>query len=314
MAALPTDVHDLLAAQHGHVARSQLCEIGLSSNQIKHFARRGDLIRTGRCVYRSPSVQLTEAGRCAALCLARPGIVISGPTAGRLWGFRKVSADLRIHLLMPPQANSVTTDASIVAHRTSQLRPDDIVERCDGIRVTSRPRTCFDLATSLSPDALLSVMEQAMCDGPLTTADLVEVAIGQVRRAADASVFLAQLDRRVAGGAAESDGEVCLGDALRSQGVTGMVRQHRVALPLHGSIRFDLAVPELRWAVELDLFPTHEETVGAAADVRRDAAAEAEGWLVRRVTKAQYDREFHATVAWLTADARSRSASLPRPD
>lgn len=91
MARVPASIHDLLAVQHGHVARSQLYGESLTANQIKHLVRRGDLIPERRGVYRTPSAAVTELGRCAALCLGRPGLVIAGPTAGRIWGFRNSS-------------------------------------------------------------------------------------------------------------------------------------------------------------------------------------------------------------------------------
>lgn len=314
MASIPPEVHRRLAAQHGHVSRPQLAEAGLTANQIRHLLRRGDLTTVRRRVYRSPSVPVSELGRCVAVCLGRDGAVISGPTAGRIWGFRKMTADRRLHVLLPPHANGANLDRSVVAHRTAELRAVDVFARDDGIRVTGRARTCLDLASSLAADPLLSVIEQAILDGGLNTADLLDVALGQSGRRCDVGHFLAQLDRRLDGGAAESDAEVRVGTALARSGVTGLVRQHATTLTGYGRVRFDLAVPALLWAVEVDLFPTHEEVVGALADAERDRAARRDGWLVRRVTRTEYEADFRGTISWLAHDARTRRTGPDRPD
>jgi very-short-patch-repair endonuclease len=119
------------------------------------------------------------------------------------------------------------------------------------------------------------------------------------------------LDRRLPGGPAESHPEVRVADALSRAGVVGLVRQHRIQLPGHGDVRFDLALPDLRWAIEVDLHPRHRETMGIASDTRRDRAAGAIGWSTSRITKAQYDCSFNETIAELTlvhADFRRRLA------
>lgn len=80
--------------------------------------------------------------------------------------------------------------------------------------------------------------------------------------------FFDAVDRRIAGPAADSHLEVLLGNELQARGVSGLVRQHEIVAPDHGLIRFDLAVPALRWAVEFDGFSTHREVNGRQADER----------------------------------------------
>ena len=306
MAEVPLEAHRLMAIQHGNISLDQLRAAGLSANQLQHLVRRNRLLKHGKSVYRSPSMAVSEPSRCAALCLGRPAVVIAGPTAGRIWGFRKVSHDQRIHVLMPTGSNSVSRDPSIIASRTNSLNVTEIIRRSDGIRVTTRQRTAFDLVDHLDAEDALSVIEQAMRDGRLSVAALREVAIEKTFRRPSARRFLELLDRRVSGGPADSDGEVRVGNALRAHGVRGLIRQHPVELPSYGSARFDLAVPLLSWAVEVDLFPTHQEAVGAAKDAARDEAAALIGWTVRRVTQAMYEREFSATIESLVREYRSR--------
>lgn len=142
------------------------------------------------------------------------------------------------------------------------------------------------------------MIEQAAHDGRLAEDDFLEVAADWLSpRRPWVRAFLQALDRRLPGGPAESHPEVRVADALSSAGVDGLVRQHRIDLPGHGEVRFDLAIPGLRWAIEIDLHPRHRETMGIAADARRDRAASTIGWTTSRITKPDYDDRFNETIA-----------------
>jgi hypothetical protein len=265
-----------------------------------------------RGAYRTPSAPITELSQCAAVCAARQDVAIAGPTAGRLWGFRRLPPDRRIHVIAPRASNPAIA-RWVVPYRTDARHDADILQRDDGIRVTSRTRTAFDLARWLGPDDLLSVIEQAAHDGRTSDDEFLAVAADWISpRRPWAREFLQALDRRLPGGPAESHPEVRVAEALGRAGVRGLVRQHCVQLPGHGDVRFDLAVPELQWAIEVDLHPRHRETMGIASDTRRDRAASAIGWSTSRITKIQYDRRFNETIAELVAthaDLRRRLAS-----
>ena len=297
MAHLSSTAHAVLARQHGVASTQQLLDSGLSRRHIQRLQRDGDLELVLRGAYRTPSAPDTELARSAATCCARLDIAIAGPTAGRLWGFRRVPPDRRIHVIAPRASNPAIA-RWVAPYRTDARHEHDVVERADGIRITSRARTAFDLARWLGPDDLLSVIEQAAHDGRLGDDEFLAVAADWLSpRRPWVREFLQALDRRLPGGPAESHPEVRVADALEHAGVGGLVRQHRIALPGHGEVRFDLAVPELRWAVEVDLHPRHCETMGIASDARRDRAAGVIGWTTTRITKAQYDERFNETIA-----------------
>ena len=94
----------------------------------------------------------------------------------------------------------------------------------------------------------------------------------------------------------------------------GLVRQHPVELPGYGRARFDLAVVELRWAIEVDVHPTHRETAGVLSDRRRDDAAARSGWTISRVGPAELFDAFDRTVAELVETERAlRSTDRSRP-
>ncbi len=297
MAHLNPIAHAVLARQHGVASTRQLLDTGLSRRHVQRLQRDGVLELVVRGAYRTPSAPDTELARCAAVCCARPEVAIAGPTAGRLWGFRRLPPDRRIHVIAPRASNPAIA-RWVAPYRTDARHQHDILQRDDGIRITSRSRTAFDLARWLDPDDLLSVIEQAAHDGRLNDDEFLAVAADWLSpRRPWARSFLRALDRRLPGGPAESDPEVRVADALGRAGVRGLVRQHRISLPGHGEARFDLAVPDLRWAIEVDLHPRHRETLGMVADGRRDRAAGTIGWTTTRITKTQYDDRFNETIA-----------------
>jgi len=219
---------------------------------------------------------------------------------------RRLPRDHRVHVLARP-ASHPTTVPWVVPYRTADVHDRDIVQWSDGIRLTSRPRTAFDLARTLSPLDLRSVIEQAIADGHHTADDMVAVAIDWLSpRRRWARTFLEQVERRVGGGGAESHHELLLAEALASAGVRGLVRRHRLVLPDYGPARFDLAVPDLRWAIEVDVHPSHREPAGIASDAQRDRAARSIDWAVSRVPEAGFGAALPSTVVALLETHRSR--------
>jgi very-short-patch-repair endonuclease len=300
MAHLPNEVHRLFAQQHGVAGTTQLLEF-LTADQIERFEANGSIVGVLRGVYRTPSRPVDELSRCAAVCVGRPYVAIAGPTAGRLWGFRRLPADRRIHVVAPPGRKPVSA-TWVVAYRTSAIRECDVLHRADGIRITSRARTALDLARSVTPDDLLSIIEQAMHDGKLTEADMYSVAVDWISPQRPwVMKYLRQLGRRLDGGTAESHPEVVVAAALSRAGVAGLERQHRLVLPGYGPARFDLALPQMKWAIEVDVFPTHDETLGAQRDHDRDVAARLQGWVVSRVRRVDYERRRAEKIAELVA-------------
>ena len=89
MARLTPEAHRLFATQHGVAGVDQLVAAGLSARQIKRLEADGSLISVLRGAYRTPSVELDELGRCAAVCSARPAVIVVG-------------SDGRAHVGVPP--------------------------------------------------------------------------------------------------------------------------------------------------------------------------------------------------------------------
>ena len=296
MAIFTTESLEFLRTHHGVATSFELQQCGLSAPAVRSLVEAGNLVAVVKGVYRIPAVALDESARCAAICAAHPDVAISGPTAGRLWGLRRLPRDQRIHVLAPP-ASHPTVSSWVVPYRTDAFHPEDVVRRTDGIAMTSRGRTALDLARFVSVTDLLSIIEQVLRDGKLDDDDLRMVAVDWmspqrpwIRR------FLELLDGRLRGGPAESHGEAVLGQALYSAGLVGLERQHRIDLPGYGPARFDLAVPSVRLAIEVDLHPTHSETAGRRRDTARDVSAGELDWTVERVLDDHFGANLPATV------------------
>lgn len=301
MAHLPPSIHEAIRRQHGIVSATQLLDAGLTRSQIDRLRMNGVIEPYLRGAFRNPGTPESELMRCSAVTLAHPRVAVAGVTAGRLWGLRRLPRDLRVHVVAPRNWRA-TTQPWCRAYRTDAIRAADVVEH-RGIRVTSRARTVLDLTRSISDDDIVrSIMEQAAADGGLTDLDLAECATDWTPGRPWVARYLRLVGDRLGGGAADSEAEMRVGVALRRAGVRGLVRQHAVDLPGFGAIRFDLALPSERWAVEVDLHPSHRDAVGRKRDARRDAAARHAGWRVRRVSERDYVDAFEATITQLVAD------------
>ena len=307
MAIFTTESLEFLRTHHGVATATELHQCGLSASAVRSLVEAGNLVAVVKGVYRIPAVALDEAARCAAICAVHPEIAIGGPTAGRLWGLRRLPSDRRIHVLAPP-ASHPTISPWVVPYRTAAIHPSDVVRRRDGIAVTSRARTALDLGRFVGATDLLSIIEQVLRDGCLEDDDLRTVAVDWlspqrpwIRR------FLELLDTRLRGGPAESHGEAVLGEALAARGLGGLERQYRIDLPGYGPARFDLAVPSLRLAIEVDLHPTHSETAGRRRDTALDVAAHQLAWTVERVLDVDFGANLAATAQRILALAATLS-------
>ncbi|MEM1332218.1 MAG: type IV toxin-antitoxin system AbiEi family antitoxin domain-containing protein [Actinomycetota bacterium] len=312
MTSVPTEVFDHLERHHGIISHAQLTELGCSRHDIRRLVRDGRLELVLQGAYRLRGHPLTELGRIVAVCTAHPTCAISGLTAGRLWGLRRLPAVARVavggqriepvHVLAPPHSQP-TVVRWVTPYRTAAIHwTDDVQTRDDGVRLTGRARTALDLARHVDDVDLLSIIEQTMHDGGLSIDVLRRVAADWLSpRRPFVRRFLGALDRVLDGGPAESHPEVVLGDALARAGVRGIERQFGIDLPGYGLARFDLAIPQHRWAIEVDVFPTHRETSGRRRDELRDRAAVRLGWIVSRLEPSDVGAGLPSTVDRLVA-------------
>ena len=302
---------NIAATQHGIVTRRQLSHHGFEDDRIARLVTTGVLVRIIDGAYRVASHRDGELARCLAVSLARPGLVVSGPTAARLHGFRRVPNDHLVHVTAKPHSQPARAPW-IRTYRTALIERSDIARRADGVRLTRPARTVVDMVRYASDGAVASMIEQGIDLGWFDEDDVRATAertntLGRpfARR------FLALLDDRILGGPAGSDWETVVGDALRQRGVRGLVRQHELTVPGYGRLRFDLAIPERRWALEIDAHPSHHSREGAARDKFRDRCCAEIDWIVQRVGEPDLRFRFDPTLDSIVRTIGRRPPARP---
>lgn len=298
-----------MRSHHSTISTAALSAFGITLEQRKELVRAGVLTRVLDGAYVFNGTELTELGRCAAVCTSRPELVIAGPTAARIHVLRRAPRDDLIYVLAPPHSQPCR-EPWIRPYRTPLIFDDEIIVRPDGIRVTDPKRTTVDMTRYLKRDALLSMAEDGLAKSHYELADLQFTAARMdspgrpwVRR------FLKTLGLRAPGKPVESDPELRVLEALRHRGVHGLVKQHRIVLPGYGTARFDLAIPPLRWALEVDVHPEHRTIEGDAKDNVRDDAAERIDWFVKRVSEGEL-RQFDAAIDRIVESLERRRRAL----
>jgi very-short-patch-repair endonuclease len=298
-----------LRTHHATVSSAVLEAAGVSIDQRERLVQRGVLQRVVRGAYHHTVTELDELGRCAAVCTARSELIICGPTAARIWRLRRAGSDQRVHVLAPPGSQPCRADW-LIPYRTPLTFADDVVVRPDGIRLTSPPRTVVDMARFLADEGLASMTEHAIALRYCTPATLRRTADRMDTRGRPwVRRFLRVLDARHPGPASESEPELRVYTALRSRGVDDLRRQHQLMLRGYGRARFDMAIPELMWALEVDVHPEHRTIEGLARDRRRDEAAEEIGWAVRRLVEVEL-AAFDAAIDSALGSIRRRRDSI----
>jgi very-short-patch-repair endonuclease len=310
MAIVDRDLLLWAAAHHRVLTPEAMRRLGVSVHQVRRLVGAGVLERLVNGSYVLAGVDDLETARCVAAS-ARPGrLVVASLTAGRRYGLRRMGPPGLVHVIAPPGSNPSRSDW-IRPYRTAALDPVDIVERPDGIRLTSPARTLVDLSRHLTLDDLRSVLDQMLAERQTTVesirrvaADIVTPGRPWVRR------ILTLLDRRSEGAAAESHWESRVHTELLRRGVVGLSAQYRLDVPHWGLVRLDLCVERLRWGIEIDGHPEHFTEVGGARDAGRDLACGAIGWQMSRVATWSLERDFRGTIDALWRVYLNRCAAL----
>ena len=300
MHRLTTTLALLVARRHGVVTRIELLADGWTRHSIQAAVGGGELVACHPGVYRVQTSPNTFEARCVAACLADAQLVVTGPAAALLWRFRHVPVvDVPI-VLADHDRNALSGPVSV--RRTNVLSSEDRVARDDGIVVASPPRTWFDCARDLDDrrfEALTEWVLDQHCNVPTLWRTVRRLdARGRPGLARVRRVMSARSDwQRPAG----SRLELRVLTALRRAGLPELLRQHPLRLPNRVLVHADGAVPELRWAVEIDHVTWHGGRVAAQRDKARDRGLRRLGWQVERVTDADLREDFAGTVRELVA-------------
>jgi hypothetical protein len=275
-----------LEVHHGVITSTDLGRIGLGRKARARLCEIGVLRRFASGVYVLTAASPTLAHRCRLLCVLHPGGFVTGPTAAMLEGLRRLPIAASLNFCVPHGVHLHHVDG-VLFRQTTKLRPADRRVRPDGIVVATWPRLSFDLAADLTPLDHRSVIHQLL-DRRLVTPDEL-VAVGSylchpARRGSTTFRFsLLELGRD----AHDSHPEVVLLDALlrRNVPVEPQVPVDRGG----GVVHLDLAVPAVRWGVELDIHPEHRSVDGHHRDARRVRSLHVASWQIEPVTELDMD-------------------------
>lgn len=298
-----------VAATHGIVTTQQLADDGASTHQMRDLVSNAAIVRCHNGTYRVATAPDTFESKCAAACLADPSVVVTGPAAGYLWGFRHVRTPATPIVLVEHDRNPIAS--GVVIRRTNVLDDTHRVRRPDGIVVASPPRAWFDCGRDLE-DAAFEALTEWVLDHhssmPTLWRTVREMATSGRPGSARVRRVLSQRPtwQRPAG----SRLELRVLTALERAGLPRLVRQHALRLPNGVVVHPDGADPDIRWAVEVDHVTWHGGRLDAQRDKGRDRGLRRIGWQVERVTDQELRESFARVISELVELHVIRSQEL----
>ncbi|MFM7685302.1 MAG: hypothetical protein ACKPDI_05180 [Actinomycetota bacterium] len=281
---LTEDAMAAFAAHQGMATAHMLTVAGVSRSRRQRLVLEGVLEVLYERVFHIMSSPMNVESQCAALCLAYPSSFITGPTAGRLLGLRRMPAG-PIHLSVP-HGSHIGPHDGVRLRQTTRFDSSHVTKHGPGIRIAAPARLAFDLGQDLTMLDHRSVVEQMVHQRLTSWPALVKISKQLCHPARPGSArFVELLRSRLPGGAAESHPEIEVAAGLQSRGVPVHLQVGYLHLPNGKRIRFDMAVPDRRWAVEVDVHPGHSQPLGIAGDKQRDRWCHRIDWQVERVTE-----------------------------
>lgn len=274
-----------VSAHAGLISRRAALIAGVSPSTIRSLVRSDVLVPAGRGIYRSAAWPETERQRGLGLCLVHPTVMLSHTAAGRDWGYRGM-IDHRLHVLCPHGSSPQLRYPDMVVHRCRRIDAVDVVEREDGLRLTSPPRTIFDASFVIGVEATVSVIEQAISDFGLTLGTLQDTCIRlfHPRRPGSLTMQAALNSRPPWREAMQSGAEVQMLQALERSGFPQPVTQCPVTLRSGRVIHLDFGWPDWEVGVEVDHPFWHDFESARRRDKRRDLESAAVGWITGRIS------------------------------
>lgn len=264
----------LAERQHGVVSWSQLIALGLGAGAIKHRIAIGRLHRIHRGVFAVGHSRVTPRGHwMAAVLSCGTAALLSHRSAGVLWGVAPYSG----RWIDVTAAGSRRRNRGRVAVHGCRLDPNDHAD-CDGIPVTTVARTLFDLAEVVDARRLERAFENADRMRLLDLAAVDQVVLRNPGRRA-LRPLLALLPSLRPAPETRSELERAFLDLCRHAGLPPPLTNATI-----GGIEVDAFWPDHNLVVELDGYEFHRTRAAFERDRARDAALQAAGHRVVRLT------------------------------
>jgi hypothetical protein len=291
-------VSDLAANQHGVVARRQLLDIGLTSEQVQYGRETGWLHSIFPGVYAVGHTRISGNGRWMAAVLAGGRIAfLSHRTAAAVHGMLRSSSPTA-HVTVP--ATGRRKRRGILLHESADVAAH--ATRINGLPVTTVARTLLDLAADKDP-LLERAIEEAehlrLLDVGAIDLDSKRPGVRRLRRAL--RIY------RAATGNERSEFERRVVQAIIAAGLPAP----SVNVWLLGAER-DLVWHDHMLVVELD-GPWHRGTAARIRDPRRDATLQLHGYSVVRVPQHWFDTDPAGVIATIRGFLSPAGRTRARP-
>jgi hypothetical protein len=289
-------MEEFLSAHLGIISSDRLVEIGCPRRTIANMVADGRLITMLPGVFRSRQWPCNREQVMAAVCARNLAAMIGYTTAGQLWAMRRMT-DPAIHVLISHGCSPEME--GVVVHRCRRVDPIDIVQRPDGIRLTSPPRTLFDSADMLGHEATTSVLEQLLNEQRLTFGTVIDTLqrLYHPRRPGSSTMLAVIRSRPDWRAALQSDLEVRVLAEISRQGLPEPQPQFRQLLPDRRQVVIDFAWPLFKLAVEVDHPAWHAGSLESHADKGRDRKLATIGWTSARITDIDVQSGLREAVA-----------------
>ncbi|WP_334144415.1 type IV toxin-antitoxin system AbiEi family antitoxin domain-containing protein [Rhabdothermincola sp.] len=306
--SLDEDLRSLAARQHCLFTTDQAQALGASRSALDHRVRTGRLHRVAPRVLCLGGVPMTTELRQWAVLLECGGTAaLSHQTAAAHWGL----PGYRVEPIQVLRLRDGTYPPSRlgVVHHTRSL-PDEHVAILDGLRITTPARTLFDLAPHVSPGRLERLIDHAWSHR-LVTGRLLDRTLRDLSRRGRPGIRIMRAllaERGPDYQPPDSALEARFEKLLREDGQAPMERQ----VDLGGADwlgRVDFVDHEARVIVEIDSDLHHTSISDRRADAARQAALEAAGWLVVRITEFEL---WHRPQEVVERVRRARASAWPR--
>lgn len=279
---------DVATHQHGVISMRQLRQQGYAKSTVTEWVASRHLHQLHRGVYAVGHRRLTWHSWCwAGVLAAEPDegaawrAVASHTSAAYLWGLLRYPPEA-IHVTAPTRRRA---KREFVVHFSSILAEEDRAHR-DGIPVTTLPRTLLDLAIRARPERMDGYLERAE-DRELLDVRAVEDVLARAgghrgRGPLGRALALYRPDPTFTRSRFEARfRRLVLAAGLPAPSMNFYVAQYEL----------DAYWPELRFAVELDLFETHGTRAAFERDRRRQEELKLLGIEMIRVTAPRLRRE-----------------------
>jgi hypothetical protein len=288
---------DRARRQHGHVARWQLLELGVSQGLIQGRVETGKWVAVHTGVYCIGPRRADPVSRAAAAVLAwGPGAALSHASAGSLWGFLpRWSGPMEVTTKAKRARPGITT------HRCQSFKPRDVT-RQHGVPTTTRARTALDIAPRLSHKHLTRMVNDARRDGHLRNDALNDIITrNPLHPGAKLLKPFAETTTNPTNSAFEDD-------------FLAFTEKYNLPTPLINTIvngyEVDAYFPDHNLIVECDGYEYHKDRTAFESDRERDAHHLAHGTPTVRLTRERLthtpDREANRlhTILSRTLDAK----------